>query len=37
VTGAVLCDDTVENRGHYYGADLDEFSKTALIYWLQYQ
>ena len=33
----LLCDDTVENHGHYYGSDLDEFSKTALIYWLQYQ
>jgi hypothetical protein len=37
VTGQVLCDDVVENRGHYYGSDLDAFSKLALIYWLQYQ
>jgi hypothetical protein len=36
-TGAVLCDDVVENRGHYYGANLDIISKVALIYWLQYQ
>jgi cytochrome c5 len=36
-TGAVLCDDVVENRGHYYGSGLDDFSKVALIYWLQYQ
>jgi cytochrome c5 len=37
VTGAVLCDDIVENRGHHYGSDLDPLSKIALIYWLQYQ
>jgi cytochrome c5 len=36
-TGAVLCDDIVENRGHYYGADLSDFSKIALTYWLLYQ
>jgi cytochrome c5 len=36
-TGAVLCDDVVENHGHYYGADLDPFKKFALIYWLLYQ
>ncbi len=36
-TGQLLCDDVVENRGHYYGADLGVLSKIALIYWLQYQ
>jgi mono/diheme cytochrome c family protein len=36
-TGAVLCDDVVENRGHYYGSSLDPLSKLALIYWLQFQ
>jgi len=36
-TGEVLCDDVVENRGHYYGSGLDDFSKVALIYWLQYR
>ena len=36
-SGAVLCDDIVENRGHHYGANLDGFSKFALIHWLQYQ
>ncbi len=36
-TGAVLCDDIVENHGHTYGADLDAADKDALIYWLQYQ
>ena len=36
-TGQLLCDDVVENRGHYYGADLDDDAKDALIYWLQYQ
>jgi mono/diheme cytochrome c family protein len=36
-TGAVLCDDVVENHGHHYGSQLDAFSKVALIYWLQYQ
>lgn len=37
LTGQVLCDDVVENRGHYYGSQLSTFEKTALIYWLQYQ
>jgi cytochrome c5 len=36
-TGAVLCDDVVENHGHYYGSNLDAFSKFALIYYLLYQ
>ena len=36
-TGAVLCDDVVENHGHHYGAELDALSKLALIYWQQYQ
>lgn len=37
VTGQVLCDDVVENRGHYYGSSLSSADKDALIYWLQYQ
>jgi cytochrome c5 len=36
-TGAVLCDDVVENHGHYYGSELGPLAKAALIYWLQYQ
>jgi len=36
-TGAVLCDDVVENRGHYYGADLSDRDKRALIEWLRFQ
>ncbi len=36
-TGQLLCDDVVENRGHYYGSDLSASSKAALIYWLKYQ
>ena len=37
LTGAVLCEDTVENKGHYYGSDLTDSEKTALIHWLKYQ
>jgi hypothetical protein len=36
-TGALLCDDAVENRGHTYGAELSPQAKNALIYWLKYQ
>ena len=36
-TGELLCDDVVENRGHYFGTDLSFFDKSALIYYLQYQ
>lgn len=36
-TGAVLCDDVVENRGHYYGSSLDNRQKKALIHWLKFQ
>lgn len=36
-TGALLCDDAVENRGHYYGSDLRDFDKRALIHWLKFQ
>lgn len=36
-TGELLCDDVVENRGHYFGSDLPVFQKVALIYYLQYQ
>jgi mono/diheme cytochrome c family protein len=36
-TGQVLCNDVVENKGHYYGAHLSDLEKVALIYWLKYQ
>jgi hypothetical protein len=36
-TGALLCDDAVENRGHTYGSGLSGSDKAALIYWLKYQ
>ena len=36
-TGALLCSDAVENRGHTYGAELSASSKAALTYWLKYQ
>ncbi|MBK9030792.1 MAG: hypothetical protein IPL61_05535 [Myxococcales bacterium] len=36
-TGAVLCTDAVENRGHTYGAELPASAKTALTYWLKFQ
>ncbi len=36
-TGALLCDDAVENRGHTYGAELSPAAKAALTYWLKYQ
>lgn len=36
-TGAVLCTDVVENRGHHYGAGLPDADKAALIHWLRYQ
>jgi hypothetical protein len=36
-TGQALCMDFVENRGHYYGSNLNAVQKIALIYWLQYQ
>ncbi|ADJ27977.1 hypothetical protein [Nitrosococcus watsonii] len=36
-TNALLCDDIVENRGHYYGSDLPEEDKEALIVWLKRQ
>jgi cytochrome c5 len=35
--GTLLCDDFVENHGHYYGADLSAEDKEALITWLLYQ
>lgn len=34
-TGALLCDDIVENRGHHYGSELIESDKESLIYWLK--
>ncbi len=36
-TGAVLCDDAVENRGHNYGTQLPNEEKEALIHWLKYR
>jgi hypothetical protein len=36
-SGAVLCDDAVENRGHYFGSDLKDRDKRDLILWLKYQ
>ena len=36
-TGSVLCTDTVENRGHYYGSQLSAPDKNSLIHWLKYQ
>ena len=36
-TGAVLCGDYVENRGHYFGANLSNADKDALIYFLRFQ
>lgn len=35
--GNLLCDDPVENHGHYYGSQLSDADKNALIYWLLYQ
>ncbi len=36
-TQQLLCDDYVENRGHYYGSQLSNKDKDALIYYLRYQ
>ncbi len=36
-TGAVLCNDVIENHGHYYGSDLSSEEKRTLIYWLKFQ
>jgi mono/diheme cytochrome c family protein len=36
-SGALLCDDVVENHGHYYGSDLKDHDKRDLILWLKYQ
>lgn len=36
-TGALLCDDVVENRGHYFGAELSDSKKDDLIYFLKFQ
>jgi mono/diheme cytochrome c family protein len=35
--GNLLCDDVIENRGHYYGSDLRDHEKRALIHWLKFQ
>ncbi len=37
VSGALLCGDYVENRGHYYGSQLSAADKDALIYYLRFQ
>lgn len=37
VTGALLCDDIIENRGHHYGSSLSRSDKEALIEWLKFQ
>ncbi|ADE13407.1 conserved hypothetical protein [Nitrosococcus halophilus Nc 4] len=36
-TNELLCDDIIENRGHYYGSELPEEDKEALIFWLKRQ
>jgi mono/diheme cytochrome c family protein len=36
-TGTLLCGDYVENRGHYFGAQLSDSDKEALIYFLRFQ
>jgi mono/diheme cytochrome c family protein len=36
-SGSVLCSDTVENRGHYYGAGLNGAERAALIEYLKFQ
>lgn len=36
-SGSVLCSDTVENRGHSYGAGLSPAEKAALIEFLKFQ
>lgn len=36
-TGALLCNDPIENRGHHYGSDLPPAKKEALIHWLLFQ
>lgn len=36
-TGQLLCDDVVENHGHYFGSELPGFMKFALSYWLLFQ
>lgn len=36
-TGALLCDDAVENAGHYFGSDLPGWAKELLIYYVQHQ
>jgi mono/diheme cytochrome c family protein len=37
VTGTLLCDDIIENKGHHYGAELPDEDKEALIFWLKRQ
>lgn len=36
-TGKLLCNDSIENRGHHYGSALFDEEKKALIYWLKQQ
>lgn len=35
--GNLLCADAVENHGHYYGSNLSNDDKEALIHWLKFQ
>jgi mono/diheme cytochrome c family protein len=37
VSQAVLCNDSIENRGHTYGSHLSKSDKDDLIYWLMHQ
>lgn len=35
--GSLLCDDFLENRGHYFGSELSKRKKAALIEYLKFQ
>lgn len=35
--GSLLCDDFVENKGHYFGSELSNRKKAALIEYLKFQ
>jgi len=36
-TGALLCDDVVENGGHHFGSELSDRRKSDLIYYLRFK
>ncbi|HUH03471.1 MAG TPA: hypothetical protein VML75_15850 [Kofleriaceae bacterium] len=36
-TGQLLCDDIVENAGHYFGAELPLWQKLLLIHYVQHE